>query len=216
MLICVKDNSVWHLRGSSENGRVPSRIITKRLLLDAVTESDVGKIAQLAGDRDVARGTLGIPHPYGISDAESWIRGLPDEERSAKSVTWAIRRKENSDMIGCVTLFVFAKHGRAEIGFWVGRPDWGKGFVTEAARAVIGFGFSNLALRRIDGSHFEWNAASSRVLNKLGFVQEGLRRDFVKRFDRFENLVVYGLMADTFEDLVRGSTEMNPAENPAP
>jgi ribosomal-protein-alanine N-acetyltransferase len=201
MLICVKDNSIWLPKGSSEFGRVPSRIITKRLLLDAVTESDTKKIVELAGDFDVARGTLGIPHPYGHSDAESWIRGIPEEEQGGKSVTWAIRRIENSDMIGCVTLFVFAKHGRAEIGFWVGRPEWGKGIATEAARAVIGFGFSNFALRRIDGSHFEWNAASSRVLTKLGFVQEGQRRDFVKRFDRFESLVVYGLMADSFEDL---------------
>jgi ribosomal-protein-alanine N-acetyltransferase len=191
---------------------MPSRLTTKRLLLDEVTIADIDSVTVLASDRDVARGTLGIPHPYSRDEAESWIRKIPLDEQSGASITWAIRMPEKMNLIGCVTLFFMPRHKRAEIGFWLGRPYWGAGFATEAVRSVLDFGFSNLDLRRVDGSHFEWNAASSRVLLKTGFLLEGMRRQFLRRFELFEDLMVYGLLAESFNFNSGHSERPNQAE----
>jgi len=66
-----------------------------------------------------------------------------------------------------------ADHRRAELGYWIGVPYWGKGYATEAARSVVNYGFSTLELHRIFASHVPANPASGRVLTKIGMRHEG-------------------------------------------
>jgi len=88
------------------------------------------------------------------------------------------------------------EHRRAELGYWIGRPWWGNGFATEAARAVVGQAFAGLGLARVFAHHFVSNPASGRVMQKIGMRQEGVLRRHVIKWGRCEDLVVYGILPD--------------------
>jgi RimJ/RimL family protein N-acetyltransferase len=87
------------------------------------------------------------------------------------------------------------RHDNAEIGYWLGAPFWGRGYCTEGARAVVAYGFAVLGLHRIHAMHFTRNAASGRVLEKLGMRFEGCRREHVRKWDAFEDVALYGILA---------------------
>ena len=84
------------------------------------------------------------------------------------------------------------------MGYWVGVPFWGQGICTEAARALLGFGFGDLNLNKIHAHHFTRNPASGRVLQKLGMKYEGQLRQHVLKSDRFEDLFSYGILRSEF------------------
>jgi ribosomal-protein-alanine N-acetyltransferase len=98
--------------------------------------------------------------------------------------------------VGAVGLILAPAHDRAELGYWIGAPYWGRGYATEASRAVVRWGFEGLGLRRIHASHFPRNPASGRVLEKLGMRHEGTLRQHVKKWDEYLDLESYGLLAD--------------------
>ena len=85
---------------------------------------------------------------------------------------------------------------RAELGYWIGKPYWGQGYCTEAARATLDFGFEQLGLNRIFAHHFARNPASGRVMQKIGMTREGRLRQHVKKWDAFEDLELYGILKD--------------------
>jgi len=81
-----------------------------------------------------------------------------------------------------------------QLGFWIGKPYWNQGYCTEAARAVVKYGFEVLGLNRIFSRHFASNPASGRVLQKIGMRYEGTLREAYKKLDKYEDLVCYGLL----------------------
>ena len=85
---------------------------------------------------------------------------------------------------------------RAELGYWLAQPAWGNGFATEAAEAAIDFGFARLGLARIYAQVLADNRASLRVLDKLGMVNEGVKRQHVHKARRLHDVVLYGLLRD--------------------
>jgi ribosomal-protein-alanine N-acetyltransferase len=134
---------------------------TERLRLRPLTARDTARIALLAGDWDVARMTARIPYPYSLELAEQWIGGLADGE-----IVRGIEREDN--LIGVCGYM--PDHSRsAEIGYWIGKPWWGQGFATEAARAVIAHSFASAGFERVTCGHFIDNPASGKVIAKLGF-----------------------------------------------
>ena len=85
------------------------------------------------------------------------------------------------------------------MGYWIGTPYWGCGFATEATAAVVRYGFEELQLNRVHAAHFALNPASGRVLEKLGMRREGCRRQHVLKWDRYVDLVLYGLLREEYE-----------------
>lgn len=138
---------------------------TRRLLLRPLRDTDAPQIATLAGDWDVARMTDRIPYPYTSAAAMEWIHGLPEGEH-----VFAIERE--GTLIGLCGVMSRAP-GEAEIGYWLGKPWWGKGFATEAAAQVMRYCFKDLKLTRLTCCHYVDNPASARVIKKLGFEQTG-------------------------------------------
>ena len=86
------------------------------------------------------------------------------------------------------------QHSRAEMGYWIAIKFWNRGFATEAARAVLDYSFSDLDLQRIFAHHFKRNPASGKVLEKIGMQKEGVLRSHIKKWGKFEDLVVYGIL----------------------
>lgn len=122
--------------------------------------------------------------------AAAWIARPKDPDHHV----FAIILREGGDLVGAIGLEAKPDHGRAEIGYWVGVPYWNRGYVTEAARAVLGFGFESLGLHRIFAMHFTRNPASGRVMQKLGMKHEGTLREHEKKWDVFVDCEVYGIL----------------------
>ena len=106
---------------------------------------------------------------------------------------------ENSEFAGAIGLVMKSDSLAAELGYWIGKPYWGNGYCTEAAYAVLDYGFSKLNLHRIHASHFARNRASGRVMQKLGMSHEGHRRLHAARGTRLEDIDLYGIVASDWE-----------------
>jgi RimJ/RimL family protein N-acetyltransferase len=170
---------------------------TARLLLRPLVDADASAIASSAGDRRVARFLVQVPTPYPVALARRWLRGRNEWWPSGRGVTLAIVERDDPDLlIGTASMRRYARDRRAELGYWLAADAWGRGIATEATRALVDFGFRELALARIYAHVFAGNAASMRVLEKLGMLQEGVLRQHMRKGRRLQDLVVYGLLLD--------------------
>lgn len=167
---------------------------TERLILRPFALSDAKEVQRLCGDFAVADTTLNIPHPYPDGAAEAFIGSQLTSYEKGDGVLFAITLKESGHLVGGMGLSVTKRCRRAELGYWIGKPFWNQGYATEAGRAVIKFGFEDWSLHKIESSYLSRNPASGRVMQKLGFVQEGVLRDHVLKWDRFENVVTCALI----------------------
>jgi RimJ/RimL family protein N-acetyltransferase len=159
----------------SEQAFAPARrddivpvLATGRLVLRAPRRSDVKAIASFANDRRIAANTARIPHPYGIEDAEQFIAAVNKREGEACFVI----------MLECAPIGVCSvdlREDGPEVGYWLGVPYWGRGFATEAVRALIDHAFGDLEHETLISGARVTNPASRRVLEKCGFQWTGVR-----------------------------------------
>ncbi len=173
-------------------------IHTERLFLRPFTPDDAPVVQKLAGDKAIATTTLNIPHPYEDGMAEQWISTHKERFEKGELANFAITLHENGSLIGAVGLVVNQRHESAELGYWIGKPFWNQGYCTEAARAVVRFGFKQLHLNRIHASYFSRNISSGRVMEKIGMTYEGCLRQQMKKWDKFEDLKVYSILRSEF------------------
>lgn len=138
---------------------------TPRLRLRQPAERDIPAIIAIAGDWEVARRLARMPHPYTLADARFFLDRVVTSES-----TWAITVADA--MIGCVGLAPLPD-GSRELGYYVGRPWWGRGYASEAAGAIVAHAFGTLGLDIVHSGHFADNPASGRVLTKIGFEVTG-------------------------------------------
>ena len=159
-------------------------IATERLLLRPFRRSDTAEFTHLAGDWSVASMTSDIPHPLSEGHARAWLKPGRAEARFAIEL--------DGRLIGGAGYYK-RRSGMAELGFWLGREWWGRGFATEATRAVLQYGLAG-RLPGFTSSHFVDNHASAGVLRKLGFEPVGRCRICVARGHEVE-AVTYWLPA---------------------
>ncbi|HEU4561646.1 MAG TPA: GNAT family N-acetyltransferase, partial [Longimicrobium sp.] len=157
--------------------------------------SDARTVDTLAGVYEVAHTTQHIPYPYPEGAAEEWITRHPREWASGEGPTYAVTLAGDGTLVGAVGLSLTPQHVKGELGYWIGVPYWGQGYATEAARALVDFGFTALGLHRVEARCFCRNPASGRVLQKLGMALEGTHRESVRRWERFEDVAFYGVLA---------------------
>jgi [ribosomal protein S5]-alanine N-acetyltransferase len=176
----------------------PCELRTARLLLRSHEQEDIPAIVRLAGAREIAATTLNIPHPYAEEDARNFLAKSGEDFRAGRSVSFAICRRPGGELCGGAGLVISEEHRRAELGYWIAVPFWGMGYATEAARAVIEFGFAALRLHRINAHYFSGNRASGRVLEKIGMRHEGRLREHVQKWDRYIDVEMCGMLAEDF------------------
>ena len=168
---------------------------TTRLVLRPFRLDDAATVERLAGAREIADTTMNVPHPYPPGAATAWIAQHEASWAAGTDLTYAITRRDTGELIGAIHLAIVADHAKAEIGYWIGAADWNHGYCTEAARALVRFGFETLGLHRIQGRHLVRNAASGRVMAKLGMQLEGVHRDDFRKWEKFEDVGVYAMLA---------------------
>ena len=175
---------------------------TERLRLRPFSLDDAPKVQKLAGDKEIARTTLLIPHPYKDGDAEIWINTHKPMLEKGKSITYAIVLKDTDELIGAIGLTLSKDYDHAEIGFWIGVPYWGRGFCTEAAMRVLKYGFEEHKLNRIFANHMTSNPASGKVMENIGMSYEGCCRQHVKRWGEYHDIKLYGILKSDYRDKI--------------
>ena len=170
-------------------------IETDRLVLRPFQLADAPDVQRLAGVREVADTTLHIPHPYPDAAAAGWIKTHALAWERGAGVTFAITLRSTTALIGAIGLDISKHSSSGELGYWVAVPDWNRGYCTEAAQALLALGFGELRLHRIQARHLTRNPSSGRVMQKIGMRLEGVHREAVRKWDRFEDLAVYGILA---------------------
>jgi len=128
---------------------------------------DAIQISERIGLKDVAWNLGRAPYPYHLSDAQEWIERVPQGWANDSAYVLVLTRPSDG-VIGVVGLDR-KPMDVWEIGYWTGKPWWGRGFVTEAARAVMDWAEQDKGIERFASGHFADNPASGRVLLKLGF-----------------------------------------------
>ncbi len=171
---------------------------TKRLVLRPLQADDEAAITRYAGDRRIADGKLSIPHPLPQDWARRYIRYHQQAITAREDFCLALTRRPEPGLIGIINLYPQSE-SMGQVGFWTGVPWWGKGYMTEALRAVLRFAFEDLALQRVHASHFGTNPASGRVMLKAGMRQEGRLRQHVLKDGAPQDLVWHGMLREDFE-----------------
>lgn len=146
---------------------------TDRLTLRAPTTADVDAITAACQDPEIPRWTT-VPSPYTRADGEDFVERVAEWWDSGEETIWGLFHDEVLiGMIGLHNITPHASGAAAEIGFWATPVARGRGFMVEAARAVIDWGFAELSLARIRWRAVAGNIASARTARALGFRYEG-------------------------------------------
>jgi RimJ/RimL family protein N-acetyltransferase len=139
---------------------------TERLVLRAPRLGDAKVVKTLANDRRIAENTARIPHPYKLSDAEDFISSANRGNETVFLIT-------SRDVVIGACGFAQVDRHPPEIGYWLGVKHWGKGYATEAVRALIDHAFTDLDCEALQSAARVTNPASRRVLEKCGFQWTG-------------------------------------------
>jgi RimJ/RimL family protein N-acetyltransferase len=145
---------------------------TGRLVLRQPTLADVKAISAVVGDRRVAINLRRVPHPYSQDDAAHFVSSVAN---AGGMTTFLIERK--NEVVGLASLTWDGsgeKTDAPELGYCLGAGHWGKGFATEAARALIDFAFEEFSIDAVHSGARVLNPASRHVLEKCGFQWTGV------------------------------------------
>lgn len=147
-------------------------IKTQRLVLRELKLDDAAAFSKLAGDYDISKMTGSLPHPLPLYSAEFKIMTLRRQKQRGLAYPYAITI-DGGELIGVMDLFRSAPDAVLEIGYWIGKPYWGQGLSTEAAKGIINEAKETLGVKALIAGAFADNPGSLRVLEKLGFKPTG-------------------------------------------
>lgn len=158
--------------------------------LDEYKQEDKSALLEYLNNKNIYDNTLNIPYPYCDKDADFFLNLVAKETQEAnRTSNWAIRRTDGKLVggAGFNRLRLQDNPHKAEIGYWLAEPFWGRGIMTKIIGGLCAIGFDDFALVRVTAHVFESNARSARVLEKNGFKLEGVLQNYFKK-----NGVVFG------------------------
>lgn len=167
--------------------------MTALVTLDPIAPRHANAVQRLASHPDVIA-TTNLPDPYPEDGAAQWIEDV--QCRRAAEIEFPFAILNTDDTLVGVTGLIEVSGGVAELGYWVGTPYWGRGYATAANRRVLRFGFEELGLDKVFARPLERNAASRRVLDKLGFDARGTETHEHPKWTDDDRVVRYVLRRD--------------------
>ncbi len=155
------------------------------ITLSPLEETDGGVCVDLLQEQEVHLGLLQMPNPYHLEDFERWCGIVQeDAQRFGQPIQFAIRNSSGQLMGGCGAKEMMPGH-KCEIGYWLGKPYWGRGIMTAVVEKLCLHLHRDFQLVRITASVFDGNTPSMRVLEKNGFVHEGRMAKYYRKQGRF-------------------------------
>ncbi|MEL3971667.1 GNAT family N-acetyltransferase [Rossellomorea oryzaecorticis] len=172
------------------------RIETDRLILEKFKLTDAqAAFDHWLSDERVSDNRVSAAH-QSISQTEERLFNIVSDYESKEFCYWAIKLKESGELIGEIDLYDIEKAtGNCEVSYSLGCNWWNKGYGTEALRAVVEFGFTQMSLHKISAAHNTDNPASGRIMSKAGMLQEGIIRDMIRNSkNQYKDCAVYGIL----------------------
>ncbi|MEN4759544.1 GNAT family N-acetyltransferase [Chryseobacterium sp. C39-AII1] len=166
-------------------------IKTERLILSELKEEDLPLVVEYMQDKEYSDYTSTIPYPYRKEDGDFWLKLVREAFASKKGYTFAIR-DTSGKIIGAIGLHDEG-HDKAEMGYWMAKSFWNKGYVTEAAKAIVDFGFNELNFNKIFAIHFPHNPASGKIMQKIGMQQEAILKQHLKKDGKYYDIPMYSI-----------------------
>jgi len=174
---------------------------TPRLTLGQIEVSDIPTITAYASNPNVSKMLRTMPYPYAEKDAIFWLNKARTEFKKETAYIFRIGLRDRGEFVGGVGLHLKKAHQKAVIGYWIGEPFWGKGYVTEALGAVLKFGFETLNLNKIQAVYKADNTQSGKVMIKNNMVKEGEMVDDMYQNGQFYTLIQYRLTKREYEQM---------------
>jgi ribosomal-protein-alanine N-acetyltransferase len=188
---------MWRFEAAS----FPS-LTTRRLILREVVDADADDLLVFRGDAEVQRYNL---EPMKTSvEALSLVRTMQGWFASRYAIQWGITLRGEDRVLGLCGLHDWSRnHRRASLGYDLARSHWGRGIATEAMHAVLRYGFEQMDLDRIEAVTIVDNTRSIRLLERLGFALEGVRRESSLEEDGlFHGSAIYGLLRSEYSPIL--------------
>jgi [ribosomal protein S5]-alanine N-acetyltransferase len=174
----------------------PPLLETSRLHIRLASESDLPALLTFNGDDEVTR-FLPYATWKSLDDARAWLKRMQGLQDAGGTLQFVVVDRQSALAIGTCLLF---KHdegsSRAELGYVLARSHWGSGVMIEALTALINHAFTHMALRRLEAEIDPRNVASARLLQRLGFTQEGLLRQRWNTKGELTDSALYGRLRD--------------------
>ncbi len=171
-------------------------IFSKRLYLGEIKKEDIPDIVKYANNKKISDSTLNLPSPYADKDALVWMDMQKKGFNTQKHMIFAIKKRVDDAFVGGVSLDLDFEHYKAEMGYWIAEPFWNNGFASEACKEILNYGFFRLELNKIYATHFLFNGASEKVLQKIGMTKEALFKQHVFKENRFLDVNQYGILRE--------------------
>lgn len=177
------------------NTETPPRIEGRLVDLVAVNESHLDDLLRVHRDEEVCR-YLPFRPWKDRADADAWFARMTRLSSANEAIQLVIVERTTARAVGTFLAFRFiADSAVAELGWVLGRDNWGRGLATDALSTFVTYAFGPMGARRLEASVIKENAASRRLAERLGFVCEGVQRERYLKDSVAEDLVLYGLLA---------------------
>ena len=175
------------------------KLETERLILRPFEDGDAPALMPIMNDPEVTHNLLTSP-TFSEEDIAETIRKRKAAIEAKERYSLAVVLKETGRLMGaCSLIEVSWEHMHAELVYSLGKEFWGKGYMTEAVRRMIQFGFEELGLERISVGCFARNKASARIIEKLGFEFEGLARHAYCKDGEFLDELRFGMIRSDYD-----------------
>ena len=167
-----------------------------RIVLRQAKPDDISRLTNCLSDPKVNRWLVRVPKPYREEHARQWVKSNSGRIKKGEALPYSIEHVESGILIGGISLNNINQRDKsAELGYWIAREFWGEGYATEAVRLLCRYGFSRkVSLHRIYAWVHSENHGSFRVLEKIGFVREGVGRQASNVTGRWKDDYLYGLL----------------------
>lgn len=173
---------------------------TPRLLLRKMRLDDAAEMFEYASDPQVSQYTTWTTHQT-LEDSKKFLHSVVARYETEDALDWGIVCKVNQKFIGSCGIIIQSEvDRRAEIGYALSRAYWGQGYITEAAQALLKFGFISLNLNRIEALCKVENLASARVMEKIGMTFEGVLRQQMWIKGEFWDFKIYSILRKEYEE----------------
>jgi RimJ/RimL family protein N-acetyltransferase len=170
--------------------------VTDRIHLSDFSPTDEAACIQHLKAKEIYDRTLRIPYPYTQADFATWLEIVEQtSKQQGQTVHWAIRDETESLIGGCgFDSLQNGKSHRAELGYWLAKPYWGRGIMTAVVRRLCELAFAEFGVTKITAYVFADNLASAKVLAKCGFEQEGYLRKHYFKDGKYLDAKIFALL----------------------
>lgn len=177
------------------------RIETNRLILRKISEKDLYDMYTYSREEEVSRYLMWSPH-LNLDETKGHIEYLIKEYRKGRCTDWGVALKENDELIGtCGFANIDTRNNKGELGYVLSHLHRKKGYMREAARAVLHIGFEKLGLNRIEARILVGNTASEKLALDIGMKYEGTLRHALLIKEEYKSFSYYGITSGDYFNL---------------